>query len=240
MTASDVYQIQGREVTLPCIVRDAGSGNAIYPVPSGAAQNLSPGEAFEVVETAPGKTQLILGIIDYRDNDLGDYGEIAIIFAVRPRGAGAEVDGTFIYKLPVNQSFTCEAGCTIWGFPKTVETIAFEYSDEAVVGRLEMDGKHVFTLSVPRGRAESSDLEMQTRTYTYIGGVPHETEFSTGGKGTALNPGGAGVELTLGDHPIAQELRNLGLADATPIVSTWTEHMTGRFGRAKKLELPVS
>ncbi len=236
MTTADVYNIQGREVSLPCIVRDAGSGNAIYRVPSEAIQKLIPGEAFEVVEAAPGKTQIILGIIDYRDNDLGDYGEVAIIFMVRPCGAGAEADGTFIYKLPVNQSFTCEAGCTIWGFPKTVETITFEYSDEAVSGRLEMDGAHVFTLSVPRGRAESTGPEMQTRTYTFLGGVPHETAFSTGGKGTALNPGGAGVELTLGDHPIAQQLRSLGLADATPIVSTWTEHMTGCFGPAEKLQ----
>ena len=236
--AADVYQIQGREVTLPCIVRDAGSGNAIFLVPKDAAQKLVPGDAFEAVEAAPGQTQLILGIIDYRDNDLGDYGEVAIIFAVRPTGSGAEADGTFIYKLPVDQSFTQEAGFTIWGFPKTVEKISFDYSEERVTGRLDMDGKHVFTLTVPRGRAEdsASEPELQTRTYTYIGGVPHETPFSTGGQGTALNPGGAGVELALGDHPIADELRELGVEGATPIISTWTEHMTGSFGRPQKLE----
>jgi len=236
MAESSVYQIQGQQVTLPVEVRDASSGNAMYLVDAAVAESLLPGDDFKLVEAAPGQTQLLLGIIDYRDNDLGDYGEVAIIFMVRPCGAGAEADGTFIYKLPVNQSFTCEAGCTIWGFPKTVETITFEYSDEAVSGRLEMDGAHVFTLSVPRGRAESTDPEMQTRTYTFLGGVPHETAFSTGGKGTALNPGGAGVGLTLGDHPSAQQLRSLGLADATPIVSTWTEHMTGCFGPAEKLQ----
>ena len=76
MAAADSYRIQGREVTLPCIVRDASSGNAIFLVSRDVAQRLVPGDAFEVVEAAPGQTQLILGIIDYRDNDLGDYGEV--------------------------------------------------------------------------------------------------------------------------------------------------------------------
>ena len=50
-----------------------------------------------------------------------------------------------------------------------------------------------------------------------------------------LNPGGAGVKLVLGEHPIADQLRALGLAEATPILSVWTEHMTGSFGPAAKL-----
>ena len=232
--SADRYQIQGREVTLPCIVRDAGSGNAIFLAPVEAVQRLIPGDAFEAVEAAPGRAQVILAIIDYRDNDLGDYGEVGIIFNVRPTGGGEDSAGTFIYKLPVDQSFTCEAGCKIWGFPKSVEVIDFQYGGDAATCRLEMDGKHVLTLRVPRG--EGFDAEtLETRTYTYIGGVPHENPFTTGGKGMSLNPGGAGVVLELGDHPIAEELRGLGLEDQRPILSTWTENMQGSFGTPRKL-----
>ena len=236
MSSRDVYQIQGRTVTLPCIVRDASSGNAMYAVPSDAVQRLLPGDAFEIVETAPGQTQLILGIIDYRDNDLGDYDEVGIIFTAKPRGEDAAAAGTFIYKLPVNQAFTCEAGCTIWGFPKSVERLDFTYTEETASCRLDMDGQHVFTLTIPRGVAESpAGDDHQTPTYTFIDGVPHSTAFSTGGA-SALNPGGAGVELKLGEHPIATELRGLGLEEATPVLSVWTEHMTGSFGPAVALE----
>lgn len=235
--SNDSYEIQGRTVTLPCIVRDAGSGNAIYRAPAAAVARLIPGEAFEVVEAAPGQTQVILAIIDYRDNDLGDYDEVGIIFTVRPRGGAPEDSGTFIYKLPVNQSFTCEAGCTIWGFPKTVEEIDYRYGADTVSCRLEMDGRHVLTLVVPRGDGEGAESEpIETRTYTYIAGVSHENPFTTGGRGMTLNPGGKGVSLELGEHPLSQELRGLGLADAVPVLSTWTEHMTGSFGRPRKLE----
>jgi hypothetical protein len=235
--SNDSYEIQGQTVRLPCIVRDAGSGNAIFMVPAAAVARLIPGDAFDVVEAAPGQTQVILAIIDYRDNDLGDYDEVGIIFTVRPRGAAAEASGTFIYKLPVNQSFTCEAGCTIWGFPKTVDQIDYRYADDAVSCRLEMDGQHVLTLVVPRGEGEGVESAvLETRTYTYIAGVPHENPFTTGGRGMTLNPGGKGVELELGDHPLADELRSLGLAEAVPVLSTWTEHMKGSFGTPRKLE----
>jgi len=231
----DSYEFQGQTVTLPCIVRDAGSGNAIYLVPAAGVQALIPGDAFEVVEAAPGQTQAILAIIDYRDNDLGDYNEVGIIFTVRPRNATGDESGTFIYKLPVNQSFTCEAGCGIWGFPKSVDQIDYGYGSDAVSCRLEMDGQHVFSLTIPRGDAGIDSEELQTQTYTYIDGIPHETPFTTGGRGMTMNPGGQGVVLELGDHPLADELRGLGLAESSPILSTWTENMKGSFGTPQKL-----
>ncbi len=42
------------------------------------------------------------------------------------------------------------------------------------------------------------------------------------------------VELTLGTHAIADQLRELGLPK-TALMSTWTEHMTGRFEQPEEL-----
>ena len=120
MSLPDSFEIQGRTVSLPAVVRDASSGSVMYMVDAPAAQKLIP-NAFEVVEAAPGQTQLTLVIVDYRDNDLGDYDEVGIVFFVRPAGKPDAELGSYIYKLPVNQSFTCDAGCQIWGFPKSVE-----------------------------------------------------------------------------------------------------------------------
>jgi len=230
--AADAYVIQGRTVTMPAIVRDASSGNAIFLVPSAVAQRLV-GDAFEIVEMAPGQAQLILGFVDYRDNDLGDYNEVLMVFMVRPRHQPDEPEGTFIYKLPVNQSFTCEAGRTIWGFPKSVEEIDIDYRDDRATCKLAMGGRHVFTLTVPRTKAEGDDApDMEMATYTYLDG-PTMLRFTTGGP-TAVSPGADGVELTLGAHPLADELRSLGLP-APAMMSTWMEHMHGSFGAPRKL-----
>jgi hypothetical protein len=232
MSAEQSWEIQGRTVTLPCVVRDASSGTALYMVDAVEAQRLVP-EPFEVLQPVPGSTQLSLLVVDYRDNDLGDYNEVGVVFFVKPRGASDDRAGTYIHQLPVNQSFTCEAGCKIWGFPKSVQEIDIEYRPNCATGRLVMDGRHVFTLTVPRGgRGETPDTP--STGYTLIDGVAHCNEFTRAGTGEQTIPGAEGVSLELGDHPVAEELRKLGLPK-DPVLSSWTEHMRGRFGASTPL-----
>ena len=239
-----VYEIQGRRVELPVVVRDASSGAATYLVSSAAARKLLPCDDFELAEVLPGRALASLAIIDYRDNDLGDYDEISVAFFVRPRGSasgipylGSVLDlfrqrlGTYIHRLPVNQGFTCETGCQIWGFPKTVDEIGFERSDERCIGTWRKDGQHVLSLSLPRGGTRSLPERSMT-TYTVIQGVAHATEFTSGAEGVGLGFGDARLEL--GDHAIADELRGLGLP-GRPLMTTWMEHMRGRFEAPRKL-----
>ncbi|MCG8588442.1 MAG: acetoacetate decarboxylase family protein, partial [Proteobacteria bacterium] len=150
------YVFQGRPVPMPVHVRDASTGAAQFFVSAREAARLLPSEDFEIAEVWPGRAILSLAAIDYRDNDLGDYNEVSIAFFVRPRGdrpaipyLGNFLDlfrgklGTFIYRLPVNQSFTRDAGEGIWGFPKTVEQIDMEKTATSCTCRLVMDGQHV-------------------------------------------------------------------------------------------------
>jgi Acetoacetate decarboxylase (ADC) len=221
-----VYEVGGRVVSLPCVVRDASAGTAMFEVDCDAAQAMVP-DAFEVVESAPGRCQLVIAVIDYRDNDLGDYLEIGITFVVVPRGGLGE-PGTYIYRLPVDQGFTCEAGRMIWGFPKSVEEITLDYEDDSVTATLSMGGELVLRLTLPRG-GDDVMAPAPMVTYTMIDGVACRTPFTQGGAGAQVLVGGEGVRLELGDHPLARELAALGLpADA--VLSTWTERMSGSFG----------
>lgn len=230
--SNQTFEIQGQTVSLPCVVRDASSGTAMYMVSSSKAQALVP-DAFEVLEPAPGLTQLSLLMVDYRDNDLGDYNEVGVIFFVKPKGAGDEEVGTFIYQLPVNQSFTSEAGCEIWGFPKSVQEIDIDYSDSSASCKLVMDGRHVFTLTVPRG-GDGETPDTVSLGYTMLDGIPNKNEFTRGATGESTTPGATGVELELGDHPLAETLRKLGLPK-DPVLSNWAEHMRGSFGPSSAL-----
>jgi hypothetical protein len=237
------YEIQGRSVDMPVVVRDASAGVATWLLPARAVQRLVP-DAFEVATVLPDRTPVAIAAIDYRDNDLGAYDEVSIAFFVRPRGAprglpwvGALRDllagrlGTYIWKLPVNQAFTCAAGRTIWGFPKTVEEIDFHAEPDRVRVRLAMDGQHVLTLSLPRGGTRRLP-DAETVTYSLIEGVPHRTRFTQGGEGVGFRLGGARLEL--GPHPLADALRSLGLPGPA-LMTMWTEHMRGRFDAPEKL-----
>jgi len=242
--AAPRYVIQGREVQLPVLVRDASSAAATYAVSTAAARQLIPGDAFEPVEIWPGRALCSLAAIDYRDNDLGQYHEFSIAFFVRERGAarglpyvGTVADflrgrvATYIRHLPVDQSFTCDAGRTIWGFPKTIQRIDLAMADGRARCALHMDGQHVLTLTVPRdGNRRLPEGRMTT--YSLIDGVAHRTAFTSSGSGAGFHLGGA--ELDLGDHPIAAELRSLGLPKRA-LMTMWVEHMYASFDGAEPL-----
>jgi len=234
------YVFQGREVTMPVVVRDAASMAATYLVSAAAARKLLPGPELDVVEIFPGQALFSIAVIDYVDNDLGDYNEVSLAFFVHARhGHNGSARGhlgnawaflrsrlpTYIHRLPVNQSFTCAAGRGIWGFPKTIEKIDFEKTETRVRCTLTCDGRHVLTLAVARGgRTRIPDAEMIT--YSRIDGATHSTRFVSGAEGVGIRLGAA--ELELGTHPIADELRSLGLPKR-PLLAVWMEHMHGRF-----------
>jgi hypothetical protein len=238
------YRIQGREFRLPCVVRDAAAGSATFVVPSAAARRLLPGPDLDVAEVLPGRALCSIAVIDYKDNDLGDYHEVSIALFVRPRGEAPAVPwlgnwadmargrlGVHILHLPVNQSFTCEAGRVIWGYPKTVQQIEFDYSDTSVTCRLVYDGQHALTLTLPRGGKQTAP-ERAMVTYSYVDGQPRITRALQGAEGFSLRFGGARLELGCGQ--IADELRSLGLPRGA-LMTTWSEHMHGSFGPAEKL-----
>jgi len=237
------YAIQGRTVTMPCIVRDACSATATWLVSARAAQGLLPGAELEIAEVIPGRGLLSISCIDYRDNDLGDYNEVSIAFFVRKRGdrsgfpyLGAALDmmrgllPTYIIHLPVNQSFTCEAGQKIWGFPKTVDSIELDTSGKRARCVWTQGGQQVLQLSMPTG-GDREFPEQMLCTYSYIDGVLHRTPFASSAENLGVRMRGAEIEL--GAHPIADELRSLGLPKPA-LMSMWMGKMRGRFEAAER------
>ncbi|SHN46731.1 acetoacetate decarboxylase family protein [Cryptosporangium aurantiacum] len=226
------HQIAGQSVTMPVQVRDASAGTVLFEVDATAAAALLPTDAFEIVETTPGRAHLALVLVDYRDNDLGAYHEVGLTFFVRPRSGGE--DGTFITRLPVDQPFTCEAGLKIWGFPKTIEQIDVENTDTSSTWTLRMDGQLALAVRVPRGGTDPTPPSPMT-TYSLLDGVPHSTVFTQGGEGSQVVIGGEGVQVTLGQHPVGRELASLGLPDAPVVLSSWIERMKATFENARPL-----
>lgn len=236
--------IQGRRVSYPVVVRDAASASATYVVDAEAARAMLPSPELDVIEVWPGRTLFSLACIDYVDNDLGDYNEVSLAFFVRERSAprgipylGAIADflrgrvSTFIFWLPVNQEFTREAGETMWGFPKTVESIDFDHSGDRARCKLTSGDRHVLTFSMPRGGKRDLPENAMT-TYTLLGDDTCATRFVSRSTGVGFYR--SGVELTLGNHPTAEWLRGLGLPKA-PLAAVWMEHMHATFDPPRRL-----
>jgi hypothetical protein len=203
------YTIQGRTVSIPVEVRDARSWFATFAVPFDAARSLIDYSGLVPASPIPGRALCSLAFVDYLDGDLDQYHEVAVAILVRePGSTSRRPAGAFIHQLPVDQTFTCEAGRTMWGFPKFIADIDITVGARgAASATLTHDGDHVLRLGIGAGLPVPS-RGTTLDAFSHRDGVLRRTRWSLHGSGSRARPGGARVEL--GDHPIAKELRGLG------------------------------
>ena len=233
--STTTWTIEDRTVTLPVVVRDATSVFATFLVPARAVQRLLPPQ-LTPLQAIPGRAACTIVGVDYRDGDLGAYHEVGVCFLLRPPGSRLDVLAmarnrapAYIHRLPVTTSFSCEAGRHIWGFPKDVMDIDFEDDGRTRTVTLRDDGRLVLRLTAPRGgrrRFAGADLQAMGSW----GGPLRTTPSHLAGEG--VKAGFRAGRLELGDHPIADELRILGLPKR-PLVAGAIERFTGSFGAAR-------
>jgi hypothetical protein len=241
----------GRTVAAPVEVRQAAQWSVQYLVPAHAAQRLVDPSGLEVTGPLPGRALMALAVCRYDDTDLDPYHEVAVSFVVRRHDAppltshrqrlgefrSGEI-GAYIHRLPVDQPFSCAAGRQIWGFPKWVASITIDGEAgpgpgrSGVIVRLVDDGVHVLSLGLSGG----GRLRLPSQappSYSFADGVLRRTTWTTASEGTAGRPGGA--TLVLGDHPMAAELRSLGLPKRA-LFSSSAARMRASFDRAEVVE----
>jgi hypothetical protein len=250
-TAADQgpWQIDGRTIGLPVEVRRAAQWGVQYLVPTAAAQRIVDPTGLEVTGPLPGKALVALAVCRYDDTDLDPYHEVALSFVVRSHDAPPDPGplgrlrefatgaiGAYIHRLPVDQAFTCAAGRDIWGFPKWITTIDI---DEPGPGeqrhgcgttvRLVDDGAHVLSLTMASGGPIRLPSQAPP-SYSFRDGLLRRTAWETSAEGVSGRPGGA--TLVLGDHPMADELRSLGLPRRA-LFTSHAEQMRASFGAAE-------
>jgi hypothetical protein len=224
-------EILGRRVELPVEVRVARAAAATFLVPRLAVQRLLEGTGVEPVRLPLGRTLCVIAAVQYVDNDLGAYDEVAVAFGV-PRRDGSPA-GAFIHQLPVSGEFTLAAGRGIWGFPKWMADISLHFGPHGARCRLEEDGELVLDLQVRRRLIPMPRRSTPMTAYAHLDGVTRRTPFTSHPSGVRAGP--AGARLAIGDrHPVARQLRELGLPKRAAASST-IANLAATFGTATPL-----
>lgn len=218
-------EIDGVSIDFPMFVEDMRQLTLTYTVPIEPARALLPGDAFEVVEIAPGQAMFLVALVDYVENPWGDYNEINLGILVQPIGQ-PERAGAFVYRMPVDQEFTMKAGNAVLGLPKTVEDLTYDYQGDTVTVRLACAGEHALTVRFPRVLTDDAPTATEAMTYSYLDGAPTELPLTIDVGSAMIDP--SEIEMTLGTGPIAQELASLGLPCA-PDMAFYGEGLTGTF-----------
>jgi Acetoacetate decarboxylase (ADC) len=209
------HTIAGTVLTMPVRVRKATVHSALFSVSADAAQRMIDYSGLEVCHFRPGRAVVNLTLARYIDGDLGQYNEFGTSVMVNP--PGSQVKGlralgapAFIHHLPVDQSFTLEAGRRIWGFPKIMAEFHVRDGDPFAFD-VSVDGALIAAIEFSRGLPVPS-LGSRPRamtSYTFAHGTTREVPWEVRTSGMRGRFGGARLEL--GDHPYAKELASLGL-----------------------------
>ncbi|MEI6254044.1 MAG: acetoacetate decarboxylase family protein [Mycobacteriaceae bacterium] len=232
------HTIAGTVLTMPVHIRKADVHTAMFSVPADDAQRLIDYSGLQVCQFRPGRAMVTLMLARYLDGDLGRYNEFGTCVMVNPPGSDAHGlkalgdAAAFIHHLPVDQSFTLEAGRTIWGFPKIMadftvrETNPFSFEVReggALIAGIEFGrGLPIPSLGGPK----------ILTTYSCADGVTREIPWEMKNSHIRFRPGGA--RLHLGEHPYAKELASLGLPKR-PMVSGSVGNVEMTFGDAHVL-----
>ena len=238
------FEIEGQTLGFPAQFRDASSAVGLFVVPSSAANALICDSGFEVAQVAPGRAIFSLSCVHYRDSDCGVYREISMAFFVKKHGPANRIPylgtwldivrddaATYVWKLPVTTRLAHDAGILMWGLPKTIEEIDFDVSNERATFKLCMDGREVLSYSV-RAHGKRYQPRSASPVYSVFEGAPHVTHLLHEYRDVGVRFGGG--RLRLGDHPVAEQLRGLGLP-RRPLVSTWIAHLAFEVGAPEKL-----
>lgn len=220
--------VEGREIALPVVVRDATVVTASFVVPAAGIRRLL--DPRLEVAALLGRTLCIVTCVEYRDNDLGRYDEVGVAFLVRCPHVSPRV-GAYIHRLPVTTAFSCAAGREVWGFPKIVADIRRSDARGRRTTTLIVDGAHALTLAV-RVSGRRRVPERPLDAFAVRDGVLWRTPFASSAEGLGVRIGGA--SLALGAHPIADELRALGLGRRA-LASTSIARMQARFDAPERV-----
>ncbi|WP_225992515.1 acetoacetate decarboxylase family protein [Actinomadura montaniterrae] len=244
-SAAQVHPIQGHEVALPVQIRDAAVASAMFAVPAAAAQAVIAYSGLEIAEPMAGRAICSLAFVRYADGDLGPYHEFAVAFLVRPPGTpppsgglgrlrGMRDVGAFIHWLPVNQEFTLECGRSIWGFPKELADIPMDLAGRVKRCAVQFGGRTAVEVAVRPGPPMPGGAGApKVDAYSCLDGVTRRTPWTLTPSDVRMRPGGA--KVVLGDHPVAEELRALGLDRARALSSTTVGHLSMTFDPAEEV-----
>ena len=222
------HAIAGEVVTMPVRVRRAVQHTAMFSVAADAAQAMIDYSGLTVCRYRPRSAVVVLMLMHYIDSDLGRYHEYGTNVLVNPPGEtltgprSLQSAGAFIHHLPVDQTFTLEAGRKIWGYPKILADFTIRDGQRQSGFDVSHDGKLIvgmeFRPGLPVPARFTSGVQTY-RTYSHTDGVTRETSACQ--ETHLLGPLSAVLRLVpkffypdlTGAHQLTGTQRNHGISD---------------------------
>ncbi len=235
--ATNVFETSEGPFTLPMFFYETEMFFALFVVDHDKAQDITSPEDLDAVKVGENKALVAVACYDYKSCSINAYKEVGLAIASVPKGMEAPSDplGTllgdpdqshmafYVANLPVTTQQAVAAGIEAWGFPKFLADIDFKLDGKRFeCSTLNPDGSGpIFTLAGEAGIGTAVPT-MQAVYFTRLNGKTLRLHGITKGVAQAGLPGSMKLEVQDSDHPMARNLRHLGLHGAQPVSVAYT------------------
>jgi hypothetical protein len=218
------YEIKGRKVEFPVFYYDFSSVTATFIVKADKLSELLPHPHFIPAEMWPGAGVLAITAYEYRDTDIGAYNELSISIPIN-FDAATFLSGKsaismlrrhkfafYVHQLPVTTEAARLGGAYFYNYPKFLADITIEDKGERIEATLKEKDELILKMSAKKpplrktGPFEYHTFSIKDHAvlHTLIEGKAERIGYSMMGKF---------AKIELGDHAVAQELKDLNLGE---------------------------
>jgi hypothetical protein len=206
---------------------------------------LMPSDSLHPVRLPGGGAIVGIFAMNYYETTVGPYGEVAVAVPVvygskRPPPllpllleSNYPGFGLLILHLPVTTLAARDGGRGEWGFTKFTSDMVFTLTPEFMECRISEGEMHILTLRVARQGMAIRDRKPVVTYTVKEGRLIRTTIPQQGSQRLALRPPDSFVEL--GDHPVAESIRRLGLSER-PFISRYYMERSGILPKGDVIE----
>jgi len=227
--------VAGYEVVTPAFYYDYTQVSVVWITPLAQIRELLPSPRLHPLRLTPRSGVTVIVAYQYRDTTIGPYNEVAVGFPVTVDRKAPVLAGLgrfqtrggsiFIWQLPVTTAIARDLGVESAGYPKYLADI--DITDEAGLAtcRLAEGDKHILTLRLRHRSPRRGPGRMRYEPVTVKGDRLVRGISISNTTRAAASFSGRAVELELGDHPVADQLRRLEMgrvisASYAPVVQS--------------------
>ena len=192
-----------------------------------------------------------IGLVRYDDCDLGKYNEVIVAIPSIPEGMNKPLSswldligsldnrkvGQHIIHIPVTSEFSRAAGNELWGYPKIVAPVEHEFNSislhskafDPVSNELIMEIKGALGFGIP-------SIPLSLITYSFMNGQLFKTNVKVRGAMKLRSNHDLHLHIGSSTHPMANDLRLLGLDEKKPLIVMDTDKFQSVFYEKEFLE----
>jgi hypothetical protein len=196
---------------------------------------------------------LAIGLIRYDDCDLGQYNEVIVAIPSIPEGMKKPLSswidlmrslnsrkvGQHIIHIPVTNEFSRAAGNELWGYPKIVAPVEHEFNISSLHSKVfdPVSNELIMEVKGPLGFGIPS-IPLSLLTYSFIDGLMYKTNVKVRGAMKLRLNHDLYLHIGSSTHPMANDLRLLGLDGKKPFLVMDTEKFQSVFYEAELVSHP--